>query len=270
VCVGAGLFVWFGVVPWLANRAAPPSSAPPVVQVQTAAAAPARVPVDAIPLEDKIDILKNKLKDFDKEKVKYFDKVAAAERDRDTLKKNVDAEAGRLDMVWADIQARSQKLDSDTALVNNRAKRDAFKKQLSADFDAYQIERKALESKKTLLDARTNALEDGRAQLATLESKRTELAANLTKMDAELKLARQQQGQSNLSIKDDDLDKLTADADKLADSVSEQKRSLEVQKEYGVSGVTPAPAPAAADDVLKRIEDFKKAQEAGGPDVKKP
>ncbi len=63
---------------------------------------------NAVSLEDKIQILENKLKDFDKQQSSYFDKYATAERERDTMKKNVDAEAARLDGVWSDIQARQE------------------------------------------------------------------------------------------------------------------------------------------------------------------
>jgi chromosome segregation ATPase len=209
---------------------------------------------NSVSLEDKIQILNNKLKDFDKQQSSYFDKYATAERERDTLKKNVDAETARVDGVWSDIQARRQKLDSNDVLVSSKAKRDKFEKQLTADFDAYQIDKKSLDASKDLLEARTKALEDGQAQLDTLKSKKVELEAKLARMENELKLVRQQQAQANLSLNDGDLDKLIADADKLADSISDQKRSLELQKKYGTNSNATQPTPAPASDIKARID----------------
>jgi len=59
---------------------------------------------DSVPLEQRIDILKDKLKDFDKEKVKYFDQVAHAEREVKDLDTDVTKSQTALDLRWADIQ----------------------------------------------------------------------------------------------------------------------------------------------------------------------
>jgi len=219
---------------------------------------------EAVPLEQRIEILKDKLRDFDKEKTKYFDQVAHAEREVKELDKGVTEQTARLDARWTDIQARRDVLNSKDVRVSyngQAAPRESFEKKLTADFEAYQIDEKTLESQKDLLEARTKSLEDGKAQLAVLESKKAELAAKLTRMEQDLKLVRQQQAQSNLSLNDSDLDKLNADADVLAGKITDQKRSLELQQEYGSHPSDAQPAkPAAGSDIQKQIDAYKAAR----------
>jgi chromosome segregation ATPase len=225
---------------------------------------------NAIPLEQRIDILKDKLKDFDKEKVKYFDQVAHAEREVDILAKDVKTSSDNLASRWTDIQNRRDQLDTQkTRLVVGSKDREAFEKKLSRDFETYQIDEKTLEAKKDLLDARTKALEDGKSQLATLESRKMELSAKLTRMEDDLKLVRERQAQSNLNVNSNELTKLDAEADELAGKVTDQKRSLELQEEFGARPSDPtADKPAAELDIQKQIDDYKAAhQDAPQPDV---
>jgi chromosome segregation ATPase len=219
---------------------------------------------NSIPLEQRIDMLKDKLKDFDKEKVKYFDQVAHAEREVNDLDKDVAKSQKDLDLRWADIQARNDSLDK----VSLKGKSlDEFKKKLSQDFDAYQIDEKTLDAKKDLLTARTKALEDGKAQLATLESRKAELQAKLTNMEEDLKVVRMKQAEKNLDLtSSNELTKWDAEANDLAGKIQDQKRSLELQDQYGNHSSDATPVTAAPEsDIQKRIDDYKAARNGDAP-----
>jgi len=219
---------------------------------------------DSVPLEQRIDILKGKLKDFDKEKVKYFDQVAHAEREVKDLGDDVAKSQASLEQRWADIQVRNDGLEKVKLTPKGM---DEYKKKLSQDFDAYQIDEKTLEAKKDLLDARTKALEDGKAQLATLESRKAELQAKLTNMEADLKLVRMKQAEKNLDVgSDNELSKWDAEATALSGKIQDQKRSLELQDQFGGHSGDDAPAkPAAESDIQKRIDDYKAARNGDTP-----
>jgi len=218
---------------------------------------------NSVPLEDRIHMLEAKLKDFDKEKVKYFDQVAHSEREVKELSDDVAKSQKDLDLRWADIQARNDGLDKVSLKGKNL---DEYKKKLSQDFDAYQIDEKTLDAKKDLLDARTKALEDGKAQLATLESRKAELQAKLTNMEQDLKLVRMRQAEKKLDVSDNELAKWDAEANDLSGKIQDQKRSLELQDQYGnhSSDATPA-TPAADSDIQKRIDDYKAARNGDSP-----
>lgn len=140
---------------------------------------------DAIPPEQYLDILKAKVKELDRNKAKFFDRLASQAVEVDRLTREVANATG------ADLQA-----------------------------------------KKDLLDARKKALEDGKAQLAALESKKQELAAQLEKVEVELKELRQREGQGGLKASDDDLTKLKAQMDDIEKKIEERQKALDLQKEF--------------------------------------
>ncbi len=219
---------------------------------------------DAIPLEQRIDIPKDKLKDFDKEKVKYFDQVAHQEREVKQLTADVNTESDQLAARWNDIQARRDQLSTQQVKLAYGGRdytRQEFERRLSKDFEGYQADENTLNTKKDLLDSRAKALEDGKASLATLESKKAELAAKLSKMEDDLKIVRERQAENNINVDGNDLVKWSAEADELAGKIADQKRSLELQDEYGHhQTATPATQPAAGSDIQKQIDDYKAAR----------
>ena len=163
---------------------------------------------NAIPLEQRIDVLQGKLKDLKTNKAKYYDQAAKSKDDVTALTDEVARMTKDTDAQWQAMQKFRTDLDTQKTsysykdyTYNNRT---AAEKKLKQELDSYDIAEKSLAFKKDALDAKTQALQAVREQLANLESQNNEMEARLDQMRAELEMVRTREAQAGVQAEDNE------------------------------------------------------------------
>jgi predicted nucleic acid-binding Zn-ribbon protein len=220
---------------------------------------------DSIPPEQRIEILKDKLKALDGNKQKYVDAYAKEAVAVDKLSADVERMSDDVALQWKKIDLMKDGLETQkTAIVfpNGREyKRDQVEKQLSSDFESAKIAESALDAKKELLTARKQALATAKEQIDNLDKRRDEMSARLTKMEADLKLVRMKEEVSHLKVDGNDYAKLNSEIDEVSGKIAEKQKALDVQAQFKQGAVDPlGEAPADSKNVLKQIDDYKAAR----------
>jgi chromosome segregation ATPase len=220
---------------------------------------------DKIPLEDRIDTLKEKLKDIKNNKSKYYDQAAKVSVEVDQLTADVAKDTVKVDTQWKNVEALRTDLDDTqrTAFHYNGAdwKRSEVEKQLKQDFESYKTADGALDSKKDLLTAKKAALEAARAQLANLESLNSEMEARLEQMKADLQRVRLREAQSGTKVDDNEYAGLKAEMDQVGGKIAEREKALDLHAEFDKGQINPlADKPAGGDDIKKQIDAYKAAK----------
>ncbi len=221
---------------------------------------------NAIPLEQRIDVLQGKLKDLKTNKAKYYDQAAKSKDDVTALTDEVARMTKDTDAQWQAMQKFRTDLDTQKTsysykdyTYNNRT---AAEKKLKQELDSYDIAEKSLAFKKDALDAKTQALQAAREQLANLESQNNEMEARLDQMRAELEMVRTREAQAGVQAEDNERANLKAEMDEVEKKIQHRETVLDLHAEFD-KGHADAPADKPADtDVLKRFDE-KAAQKDG-------
>jgi chromosome segregation ATPase len=222
---------------------------------------------DSIPPQQRIEILKDKLKALEQNKSKYFDAVAHEDNAVKDLSKEVDGMTDRLAAQWARIDAFNKDLDTQKTSFTYGGKdykRSDVEAELKRDWDAYKVAEKALDAKKDLLNARKQALDTAKSQLASLETRRDEMAAQITKMEADLKVVQMQEQVTATKFDDNEYAKLEAEINEVSGKIADRQHSLELQAQFSHGGeidpLADKTAPAGK-DFRKEIDDYKAAKD---------
>ncbi len=219
---------------------------------------------NAIPLEQRIDTLRDKLNDLKNNKSKYYDQAAKVSVEVDTLTADVAKETANLAVQWKKIDVMRSDLDTQkVSYTYNRVeyKRAEVEKQLQQDFDSYKTAESALDAKKDLLSAKKQALDASRAQLANLESLNNEMEARLEQMKAELQRVRLREAESGTKADDNGYANLKAEMDQVGGKIAEREKALDLHAEFDKGTIDPLPDKAAGDgDILKQIDAYKAAK----------
>ena len=118
---------------------------------------------NAIPLEQRIDVLQGKLKDLKTNKAKYYDQAAKSKDDVTALTDEVARMTKDTDAQWQAMQKFRTDLDTQKTSYSYKDytydNRTAAEKKLKQELDSYDIAEKSLAFKKDALDAKTQALQ---------------------------------------------------------------------------------------------------------------
>jgi len=225
---------------------------------------------NSIPPEQRIEILKDKLKALDGNKQKYVDAYAKEAVAVDKLAADVDKMSDSVAVQWKKIELMKDGLETQKASIRfdngKEFTRGEVEKQLTQDFDSYKTAEAALDAKKDLLTARKQSLAAAKEQINTLDQRRDEMAARLTKMEADLKLVRIREEESHLKLDDNDYAKLNAEMDEVSGKIAEKQKALDVQAEFTKGPVDPlSAAPSTDKNILKQIDDYKSAKNGDAP-----
>ena len=219
---------------------------------------------NSIPLEQRIDTLKDKLNDLKSNKSKYYDQAAKVSVDVDTLTADVAKETANLAVQWKKIDVMRGDLDTQKVSFTYGGvdyKRGEVEKQLKQDFESYKTAESALDAKKDLFSAKKQALDAARAQLANLESLNNEMEARLEQMKAELQRVRLREAQSGTKADDNDYANLKAEMDQVGGKIAEREKALDLHAEFDKGAINPlADKPAGNEDIKKQIDDYKAAK----------
>jgi chromosome segregation ATPase len=220
---------------------------------------------DSIPPEQRIDMLKGKLKGLDANKAKYVDAYAKEAVAVDQLAAEVDKLTNDVALQWKKIDLEKDALETQKASItfdNGKTyKRSEVEKALAGDFESVKTAEGALDAKKALLDARQKALATAKDQISALDQKRDDMSAELTKMEADLKLVRMQEAAAGLKVDDNDYAKLESEIKDVNNKILEKQKALDVEGEFKKGPVDPlGAAPATDNNILKQIDDYKAAK----------
>ena len=183
---------------------------------------------DAIPLEQRIDVLQGKLKDIKNNKSKYYDQAAKQAVEVDQTTTEVNKMTADLALQWQKIDKMRNDLDTEkVSFVYNKVewKRGEVEKQLKQDFVSYKTAEAALAAKKDLLTAKKQALDAAPMQLADLEGQNAEMEARLEQMRAELERVRLREAQSGQKRNDNEYANLKAEMDEVGGKDRSARRS---------------------------------------------
>jgi len=139
---------------------------------------------DSIPPEQRIEILKDKLKALDGNKKQYVDAYAKEAVAVDKLAAEVDKMSDSVALQWKKIDLMKDGLETQKASIRfdngKEYSRSEVEKQLSDDFSSVKLAEANLDSKKELLSARKQALSAAKEQLTSLDQRRDEMATRLS------------------------------------------------------------------------------------------
>ena len=222
---------------------------------------------NAIPLEQRIDVLQGKLKDLEKNKAKYYEQAANAKDKVDELTADVARMTKDLDAQWtAMAKLRNDLNGSDVRVSYKNVSYDhgQAQKVLKQELDAYDTAEKSLNAKKDQLSATSQALQAAREQLANLENDNAAMQARLEQMRAELALVKQKEDAAHIQSNDNERASLKAEMDDVDKKIKHRETVLDLHGEFD-QGHADAPADKPVDnDVLKRFDE-KAAQKDGKP-----
>jgi chromosome segregation ATPase len=226
---------------------------------------------ESIPLEQRIDILKDKLNDLKKNKQKYYDQAAKESVEVEKLSAEVDKESKNLADQWDKIQAIRGDLETQKTSYHYSGHdytRADVEKELKRDFETYKTAQAALDAKKELLGSRKEALDAAREQLSSLEGLNGEMEARLEQMKAELEKVRMREAKTGTPANDNDYANLKAEMDQVGNKIAEREKALDLKAEFEKGPIDPrADKGADAADILKQIDDYKAQKDAPKPDV---
>jgi len=199
---------------------------------------------DAVPLEQRIDILKDKLKDIENNKAKYYDQAAKEAVEVDKLTAQVDKMSADIKTQWDKIDALRDQL-SDTQKTSFKFNGQSYsrtevEKDLKQKFDAVKTAEGSLDASKDLLSARKQALQAARDQLASMESQNSEMEARLEEMKAKVVQLRLREAQAGAKTADNELANFKAEVDALDGKVAERGKALDLKAEFGKGPIDPA------------------------------
>jgi chromosome segregation ATPase len=219
---------------------------------------------DLVPLQQRIEILRDKLHELVRNKSTYYDQAAKQSVEVEKLTGDVATSTKNLADQWSKIEAIRNDLDNEKTRFIYRGveyKRAEVEKQLKQDFDSYKTAEAALDAKKDLLSAKKQALEAARSQLANMESLNTEMEARLEQMKADLERVQMREAQKGEKPDDTGYASLKADMDKVADKIAEREKALDLRAEFDKGPIDPRVDKAPEDkDILKQIDDYKAAK----------
>jgi len=219
---------------------------------------------DAIPLEQRIDVLQGKLKDIKNNKSKYYDQAAKQAVEVDQTTAEINKMTADLAVQWQKIDKMRSDLDTEkVSFVYNKVewKRGEVEKQLKQDFVSYKTAEAALDAKKDLLTAKKQALDAARSQLADLEGQNSQMEARLEQMRAELQRVRLREAQSGQKTNDNEYANLKAEMDQVGGKIAEREKALDLRAEFDKGTINPLPDKSADnDDIKKQIDDYKAAK----------
>jgi chromosome segregation ATPase len=227
---------------------------------------------DSVPPEQRIEILKDKLKALEQNKSKYFDAVAKEAVEVDKLAADVDKMSDNVALQWKRIDIMRDDLNTQKVRFTYGGqdyKRTDVEKQLASDFDSVKTAEQALDAKKDLLSARKQSLDAAKEQLSTLGQRRDEMAARIAKMEADLKLVRMREEKASLKLDDNEYSSLNAEIDQVSGKISERQKALDLKAQFseGAGVIDPlAKDPTPKGDILKQIDDYKAAKN-GAPKI---
>jgi chromosome segregation ATPase len=220
---------------------------------------------DSVPPQQRIEILKDKLKALEQNKSKYFDAVAKEAVEVDKLQTDVDKMDDNVHLQWKRIDIMRSDLNDQKASFTyggQTHKRADVEKQLASDFESVKTAEQALDAKKDLLAARKQSLDAAKEQLATLAQRRDEMAARIAKLEADLKLVQMREEKASLKLDDNEYSSLNAEIDEVSGKIEQRQKMLDLKAQFseGTGGIDPlAKDPAPKGDILKQIDDYKAA-----------
>jgi len=227
---------------------------------------------NSIPLEKRIEMLRDKLKDIDNNKQKLVDSygvkaTAFTETQKEVAKLEAarDAEMARIDDFTKDLSDTTKVsfrlIDSSTNKEKDFS-REQVEAQLKEEFKNLKIADATLDSKKELVEARKAAKDAAWNAVSTFNKQRDELSAKLDTMEAELAKVRAREAAAAEKVSDNDMAALNAQIDELNKRIDEKNNAADAATALKGGSIDPLAGQKvdSKDDILKQIRDYKDAK----------
>jgi DNA repair exonuclease SbcCD ATPase subunit len=232
---------------------------------------------DSVPLETRLEVLKQRIDALKKNEQKYYDAAAHQWKELEHQRKEVRDLAGNLDKVWNE-EILPLKADLDDTKKTSLFGRDKIPTRASAEaelsrrYKKYEDVKQEFENKKEVLASAEEAQTETEKNLATLTDQRKEMESKLKQLAARLNKVKAKEARSTVPGSDNDYAALNAEIQDLSDKMDVREKSQEYRERYaGKSAAeSSASAPAAAPvektefkDTMKKIDE-ENARRNGG------
>jgi len=228
---------------------------------------------DAVPLETEIGRLRSEVKRLENDEHTYYSQVAKQAVEVDKLRKDVDDTMANMDKQWSNIEAMRKDLgDTERTSFKYGARkfgRDEVTEQLARDFKSYENCEKELKAKKELLSAADKSLAASEDQLGSLKGTRKDMQTELEQLEADLKLVRLKEAQTNLVVNDTDYGQVKSDIGKLRDKIATRQKALDYQGKFanGTIDATASRDQPDEKELIKQIDEKRNGHKGDGKNV---
>jgi DNA repair exonuclease SbcCD ATPase subunit len=219
-----------------------------------------------IPPEKEIARLRSELKLLDKDLMVVVNQLAKERVEVNQLKEKTDELAAKQSQDKELLAARGKAIENAEGQVvfgNRTLSVPAAKAELAEGVKRWTMNQKVLESMQATLGSRTKIRDGLEKQLETMKNQKSELAAAVDAMEAELTMLKLQQMESKYQTDDTRLAKIKEDLRKLKTKVDVEREKLKLMP----AALEPTPAPGASgksvDDILAPLNGTAPAKPAG-------
>jgi len=216
----------------------------------------------SVPLQTRIDVLKKKVKDLEKQDADMYDKVAKEAVEVDNLEARVAADAKVLKEKEAEATALRDGLGDEAITQVKYAKdkdplsRDDAETRLRGALKYLKGKKPEVASEQKLLEERKAALAALKEELSSLKTRRNEMETELEQMESELRLAQMQEANSKVASGDSGYSKVHSEMEDLKNDIKVLKKRQELAEEFGDGPRRPAPEKkATGKDLLKQADE---------------
>jgi chromosome segregation ATPase len=214
----------------------------------------------SIPIDSEIERLRNDIARFDNIYKTQFHPVAAEAVAVENLKDEIAKCEKRLAEQRSDIEIMSNDLKSEAKLITYgdvTYPREKVTADLARRFDAYQTCEKGLNAKKELLEAKEEKLAQAMKKLDEMKNARTEMEAELARLEADYEGVKTARAKSNFQIDDSELSRLRGSMAELKTRIQTEKKTLELAGRFINSSLNPRVEKTSNKrDLVKEIDDY--------------
>ncbi len=188
----------------------------------------------SIPMENKIERLKDELSKLKPEKRKQFGQLADEIVKSEKLEKDITVAQANLEK-WAEqMKTLKASLKDDNAVFvtigAEKLPREKVQASLARKWESFKQADEAVKSQKELLARRKEKLEALQAKLQSMEAKEKELTAKVETLELELTKLRQAQTVNDIAVDDSQFSRVVKLFEEVETQIAKEKKELELQK----------------------------------------
>jgi DNA repair exonuclease SbcCD ATPase subunit len=214
---------------------------------------------NSIPIDSEIERLRGDIARLDNVYRTQFHPVAVEATSIDNLKQEIVKIEKRLEEWKSDIDIMTKDVDSNVSYITYgdvKHPRDRVVAELSRRFAAYKTCQAGLKAKQELLAAKEEKYGMAMNTLEEMKNARTEMEAELARLEAEYETVKVAQVKSNFKIDDSELSRLKGSMAELRTRVQVEKKKCELAGQF-ISPVNPkAEKSVEKRDLVKEINDY--------------
>jgi chromosome segregation ATPase len=207
--------------------------------------------------EMEIKRLKFELTQLQPEIDKNMDTLASERVALNTLRDEVGKGSVALAKKYDSLKQAKKDIEADVVKTGLRGQKISVAEQKVAwarDYENYKTTKQALESKESLLKAKTNQVANLEAQIVNWTNLRDQMQAEIERIEADLKAVQIKEAENNISFDNSRLSRFQESLNELKQKVQVRAERVKVADEFG-GGNTPT-RPGKADSYDRASEEF--------------